>query len=223
MRLDKLFLFVFLHLSVHIAFGQTSIKIDSSIDGVAFIGSYNKLAIDRPTEQLNQLIVTTNNGTVKSDNGVFYIIPDRVSDVIVVVSSKASGQTREIGRRRFVVECPKPQAYFCSRIESAIPGSDVKQMVNKGFQLFLNGCGNFPYRGYVFSYKIAVIRSGSYLINERFEATDTIGATFKGNQKVNDMFNAIKSGDKLMFSDILYKGYRGECSGTANKVELSVW
>jgi hypothetical protein len=180
---------------------------------VAYVGVDNPMTIVAGQYSCDQLVVSADNGTLKSLGDCrFDFHPKKTGMVDIVVNARTSKGLKQVGTTRFRVKSmPEPHAAIAGKSGGDISTAAFKEQL--GVSMLFEDV-DYDIKGAVTVFRISFL----YVEGEVFKAENS-GAIF--SPEVRDAMKKLRAGDKVIVEGI--RGIiAGGCATTLNTIVFTL-
>lgn len=175
-------------------------------------GYKNPLRLSVAQGHISKATLTTDNGTITEENGIYYLKPVKEGLAVVdiyAITNKGKFTRKDTFR---VLPLPLPIAMVAGKAGGTLPAVDMRAQVSVAAKSLLL----LPKVCLVQQFTFTLIRDGRLIGRETVRSS--AGVRFSGNNHIAQMFATLRSGDIVMFTGI--KGWWQDKERDLNSIEF---
>ncbi len=175
-------------------------------------GYKNPLRLSVAQGHISKATLTTDNGTITEDNGIYYLKPAKEGSAVVdiyAITNKGKFTRKDTFR---VLPLPLPIATVAGKAGGTLPAVDMRAQISVAAKSLLLP----PKVCLVQQFTFTLVRDGRLI--GRQTVRNIAGVRFSANSDIVEMMNSLRSGDIVMITGI--KGWWQDKERDLNSLEF---
>jgi hypothetical protein len=175
------------------------ITIRTSYKNVVYFGMPNRTEIKVEGYDWKILRVTSDNGSVTSDEYGFQITPDHLGTLKLTIKANTKSGIKDIGSQDLIVKCLEARVALMGKTSGTLPADKARQILTLQAPII-----NSPFdaSAQIIQVRVKIVSNYSEVVNKLL--TDSSYVRFSDDDDVGRAIRSLHGGDKLIVSDIRY-------------------
>lgn len=173
--------------------------IRTSYKNVVYFGMPNRTEIKVEGYDWKILRVTSDNGSVTSDEYGFQITPDHLGVLKLTIKANTKSGLKDIGSEELIVKCLEASVALMGKTGGTLAVDKARQILALQAPII-----NSPFdaSAQIIQARVKIISNYSEVVNKLL--TDSSYVRFRDDEDVGPAIRSLRSGDKFIISDIKY-------------------